>query len=530
MDARPRADSAICLPAAAAAAAAAAAEGFFARQGLPVSAREQCDDDTPAARTSIQDSNEPGRHLTEARDADHDADHGDGGMVIQFRPRAHAIDTEVAAVACSVYGRLAPRTQKIGELGELELVVYALHRIIGVSLLDSRITAGAPPPPSSTGVSSLAPPQRDAQLLVDQPQGSAQRERLVRDFARFHATGFKDAIATSTTTSETTKSTTKAPPRRGLVGASLRSRLQTMHASLPQRLKPFVVSALDSLEAIESALPWVLTHGDLLPANIMVDPATGALAGLIDWAEAEHLPFGVGMYGLEELLGEQQVQGQEQQQEQAIEDQQQGDGTRCGGDAATKMKKEEKKTKTETRRFIYCPDARRLRRMFWDELTLLCPELVADETQEGQKQMPLLPLVKKAQDLGVLLWHGIAFDDGALDRGCAEGRDDEEIAKLDAFFFFIPPSSSLPSPSIAEPPSASPTSPSLTSSPSSSPSAAVLAGRRRAGAEEQGAAAVPFPSNATRYPDAHGALRRLLGRSLRLWRSMRFTSPAGGGS
>ena len=45
----------------------------------------------------------------------------------------------------------------------------------------------------------------------------------------------------------------------------------------------------------------------------------------------------------------------------------------------------------------------------------------------------MLESVKLARDLGVLLWHGIAFDDGAINRVVQEGRDIEEIHRLDAF-------------------------------------------------------------------------------------------------
>ena len=45
----------------------------------------------------------------------------------------------------------------------------------------------------------------------------------------------------------------------------------------------------------------------------------------------------------------------------------------------------------------------------------------------------VLEAVKLSRDLGVLLWHGIAFDDGAIDRVVQEGRDIDEIHRLDAF-------------------------------------------------------------------------------------------------
>ena len=52
-----------------------------------------------------------------------------------------------------------------------------------------------------------------------------------------------------------------------------------------------------------SPLPWVLTHGDLVEMNILVNKSTGALTGVIDWAEASILPFGFSLYCLENLLG-----------------------------------------------------------------------------------------------------------------------------------------------------------------------------------------------------------------------------------
>ena len=37
--------------------------------------------------------------------------------------------------------------------------------------------------------------------------------------------------------------------------------------------------------------------------NILVSPITGRITGIIDWAEAKVLPFGLALYGLENLLG-----------------------------------------------------------------------------------------------------------------------------------------------------------------------------------------------------------------------------------
>lgn len=47
----------------------------------------------------------------------------------------------------------------------------------------------------------------------------------------------------------------------------------------------------------------VPTHGDLSERNILANPATGEITGIIDWAEVGILPFGFALYGLDNLLG-----------------------------------------------------------------------------------------------------------------------------------------------------------------------------------------------------------------------------------
>jgi hypothetical protein len=74
--------------------------------------------------------------------------------------------------------------------------------------------------------------------------------------------------------------------------------------------------------------------------------------------------------------------------------------------------------------FQYYGDAEEVRALFWAELQKHLPDL-------GQKSV--LDAVKLARDLGVLLWHGIAFDNGAIDRVVEEDRDIEEVQRLDAF-------------------------------------------------------------------------------------------------
>ncbi|KAI1457653.1 hypothetical protein F4805DRAFT_168713 [Annulohypoxylon moriforme] len=266
--------------------------------------------------------------------------------VVQFRPLAHKLDTGITSAACEIFGHLAPETEYLGELEGTGLYIFSMRRIPGISLADLR---------AETKLS----------------QGRLRREQVVRDFAHLQATTWAHARSN------------ESIQDKKMVGSSLRWRLELMAKKLPPRFRGIAKSVLLDLSKIE-ALPWVLSHGDFLPSNIMVHPKTGNLTGLVDWTEGEFLPFGVGMYGLQELLGEDR------------------DG-----------------------HFIYYPEAKYLQKLFWAELFSNIPELSRDARRAG--------LIRKAQILGIFLWHGIAFDNGKLDRAVEEGKDDGEIERLDAF-------------------------------------------------------------------------------------------------
>lgn len=54
---------------------------------------------------------------------------------------------------------------------------------------------------------------------------------------------------------------------------------------------------------ILQSLPWVLTHGDVEPLNLLLDEDTAQLRGVVDWADASVLPFGTDLTGLDAVLG-----------------------------------------------------------------------------------------------------------------------------------------------------------------------------------------------------------------------------------
>ena len=278
-------------------------------------------------------------------------------VVVQFRPAAYKLDLDVAGTAVQVFGALAPETRYLGQMGETGLHAYSMRRLPGVSLLEMRAENKCYP-----------------SIL------RLRREQVVKDFARLQVSSWRHAIANQDVSAKRT------------VGSSLRWRLESMAVRLPRRFHGIVRSILVDLPNIEN-LPWAFSHGDLLPSNVMVYPESGRIAGLLDWAEAEYLPFGVGMYGLEELLGQ-----------------------------------------DKNGRFVPYPEADYLRKLYWGGLLGAIPELSRDSRR--------VALVKKAQVLGILLWHGIAFDDGRLDRVVEEGRDDAEVERLDAFLIAPSPLSS----------------------------------------------------------------------------------------
>jgi hypothetical protein len=264
--------------------------------------------------------------------------------VVQFRPFSYGLDLRITDAARQVYGLFAPETQYIGVVPVSGLLVYSMNRISGISFKDFRL--------SSTTT----------------PKSTYHRARLCKDFAAFLAKSWHHDNNISIPL--------------GKIGKTLVPRLKSLSTDLPVRFQASARNVLKQLHQIES-LPWVLTHGDIVAANIMVEPSSAKMTGLVDWAEAERLPFGVCLYGLEELLGELTPTG-----------------------------------------FQYRRDAGDLREIFWDELS---------KSIRNLQENTVLEAVKLARDLGVLLWHGIAFDDGAIDRVVQEGRDVDEIHRLDAF-------------------------------------------------------------------------------------------------
>jgi serine/threonine protein kinase len=261
--------------------------------------------------------------------------------IVQFRPPKYSLDLDVTLAAKVVFGTYAPSTNYNGTVSPHGLLVYIMKKVPGVSYKE---------------------------LILQAPNlATKTRKTLCEDFAIFLAKAWHQRAEISLSL--------------GTIGSSIKQRLERLHTELPSRFRPVVEHVISQYHLIE-ALPMVLAHGDIVPSNILLDPTDGHLFGLVDWAEAEMLPFGICLYGLEEILGHM----------------------------------------TGDNQFVYYADAEQARAAFWDKFRTEIPLLGDKKTFEA---------VLLARDLGILLWHGFAFDDGAINRVVEEGRDYQEICYLD---------------------------------------------------------------------------------------------------
>jgi hypothetical protein len=272
-------------------------------------------------------------------------------VIIQFRKNTFALDINTAAEAKSTYDHYAPSTKLLLSLSDSR---YGAS-VVGFRAYQMELVKGVP-------YKSIAPNHADLSEAEFKKQ-----MKLVEGFANFVARALG------------------VPHNKcdGKVGSIIPEKLKKLGQNLPSaHLRAVANGTSKSLDSLD-LLPIVLNHGDVLPSNIMVDPVTFTLVGLVDWAEAEHLPFGTCLYGLENFLGY-----------------------------------------MSHREFVYYDRAPEVRLHFWRELRSLIPTLQTPNHRHA------IILAKK---IGTLLWYGFAWDDGAIDRVVNEQDDVDELAYLEAF-------------------------------------------------------------------------------------------------
>lgn len=291
-------------------------------------------------------------------------------LIVQFRPPQHALDLDIGRAASMAYPTLAPFIKDLDIALPRGICAYEMEKLDGTPL--SRVLRH--------------------QDSLDASAGK-QLERLVTSFADLIVQSWSSPqkvhciIRTVRADSPMDERPSMLAQCRGKVGSTLISRLERLASELPDAcLRKRARETMRAVQRMEDYLV-VLNHGDLIPSNILIDHNTWEITGLVDWAEAEYLPFGTCLYGLEHLLG---------------------DISPALPESAPK--------------WSYLNGAMQLRELFWARLIDAVPELEARMDD-----------VRLMRDVGVLLWHGIAWDNGAIDRVVNDVDDVEELVKLRAF-------------------------------------------------------------------------------------------------
>jgi hypothetical protein len=303
-------------------------------------------------------------------------------LIVQIRPTQYAVDLRIAQVAKKLYPSLAPAVRSLNVELPGNLQAYEMERLQGVPL------------------SRLLPRDRAVHTSLHRRQ-----EKFIESFAAFIAQGCHlRSQAQSRSRNHRADSPMENSPKMlsqctGRVGSSIIQRLEKLALDLPDAWLRQKARNVSAYIATVDDFPVVLNHGDLIPSNILVDENTWEMTGLVDWAEAEYLPFGTCLYGLELLLGYITPTSKSP--------------FRPGNQSLIQDARPS---------FTYYENASWLRELFWTSLHDSVPDL------EGRQEEILT-----IRDVGVLLWYGYAWDDGEINRVINEADDLEELACLRVF-------------------------------------------------------------------------------------------------
>ncbi|KAK5651013.1 hypothetical protein OQA88_2100 [Cercophora sp. LCS_1] len=268
--------------------------------------------------------------------------------IIQFREQAALLDMSMLALAKAVHGDVVPICSELGWVGDpngSQLAIYEMDRLPGENYIIARTTFA-----------------RGEQL------------NIVHSLASFFAQSWQNGTPTSS----------------GLVDMSAINtecydRFKYLANTLPKRFLPVVAEVQATLPALlDGCYPVVLTHSDLNEMNILVDPNSGKITGIVDWPGASIQPFGFALYALENTLGSMTSDG-----------------------------------------WKWLGDAEDLRDVFWRTFKL--------ETGLSEPQIRLIKLAEKA---GILIRYGTAYDSGFPGMiGVRDPNTEGDFKYLDALLF-----------------------------------------------------------------------------------------------
>ncbi|PTB73797.1 hypothetical protein M440DRAFT_1446253 [Trichoderma longibrachiatum ATCC 18648] len=177
-----------------------------------------------------------------------------GDKIIQFRQRDSPLDESMLKIAKAVHGDLVPSCSHLGWNGDLNgsrLSIYEMNRLPGENYITTR---------SELSFSADA-------------------------WRWFKTKGHEGADMVT-------------------IKAECEARFEHLAKAIPSRFMQTITEIQIALPPLfDGSYPMVLTHGDLNEMNILVNPHTGEITGIVDWAEASIQPFGFALYALENCLG-----------------------------------------------------------------------------------------------------------------------------------------------------------------------------------------------------------------------------------
>ncbi|KAI1941940.1 hypothetical protein LOZ66_001421 [Ophidiomyces ophidiicola] len=262
------------------------------------------------------------------------------------------LDVGIIQLAQEIHGDVVPPTQYYGEIESgptAPVQIYIIKKLSGITYIDVVLQY-----------------QRN-------PSCSMPKLRVIQDLSRYFASAWLQPQYVP-------------QAKRQENQEQISKKLYILNSALPPRYCTLISSLQADLHQLYSPIyPQVLTHGDLNAMNTFVMPVTGQISGLVDWAEASILSFGMGLYGLEIMLGNMDSQG---------------------------WKYNENRRELEEEFW----------RLFWDAV---------DGEKVGPKRQ-LWSTIKVARELGILLWYGFAWDEGIHERPVS-ATDTISIRYIDTF-------------------------------------------------------------------------------------------------
>ncbi|KAJ5250700.1 hypothetical protein N7489_001110 [Penicillium chrysogenum] len=183
--------------------------------------------------------------------------------LFQFRDENSTINMANIVIAKAVHPEFVTSCKYLGTMGDSRPVhIYEMEYLPGTAHIMARIP------------------------LDDMPR----QHNTIKDFARFFAQSWNNNLQPCSDTTAT-------------LLMEFQSSFDLLARNLPSRFAANLERVREELPSLFKVLPFVLSHGDLNMMNLLVNPKTGNITGIVDWAEARILPFGFALYGLEHLLG-----------------------------------------------------------------------------------------------------------------------------------------------------------------------------------------------------------------------------------